>query len=166
MLMTVSWAKKETITPESAEKDIQKIADYEDSILGTSIHVSAADVTKVLGGYFSFRQFQFFENAGKADIIREIEKGNIVIVPASGAGLLNPHFSDPLPLNHMLVIIGYDPATREFVTNDPGTKYGKNYRYDEDVLYRAMWDYPTGPADDPAAIRKDRKPMISVGRLP
>jgi hypothetical protein len=44
----------------------------------------------------------------------------------------------------MLLLIGYDPRTREFITNDPGTRRGKGYRYQEDLLFRAIRDYRTG----------------------
>jgi len=37
----------------------------------------------------------------------------------------------------MIVIRGFDPATKEFITNDPGTKRGEFYRYDIDLLEKA-----------------------------
>ena len=44
----------------------------------------------------------------------------------------------------MIIIRGYDPLTKEFITNDPGTRKGELYRYDATVLYEAIRDYPTG----------------------
>ena len=42
------------------------------------------------------------------------------------------------------MIRGYDSDKGEFITNDPGTKRGELYRYDQDVLYNAIRDYPSG----------------------
>ena len=44
----------------------------------------------------------------------------------------------------MIVVRGYDPVTKEFITNDPETRNGKLYKYKSDVLYEAIRDYPTG----------------------
>jgi hypothetical protein len=44
----------------------------------------------------------------------------------------------------MVVIRGYDVDTKEFITNDVGTRQGENYRYPESVLFNAIRDYPTG----------------------
>lgn len=44
----------------------------------------------------------------------------------------------------MVLIKGYDPATKQFITNDAGTQNGENYRYNETVFFNAIRDYPTG----------------------
>lgn len=75
--------------------------------------------------YFSFDRYEVMEDIGKNDIIESLRNGNIVLVPAYGRDLHNKNYTPPGPIPHMLVIIGYDPAKKEFVTNDPGTKDGK-----------------------------------------
>ena len=87
--------------------------------------------------------------------------GNIVIVPANGRVIGNPYFNPPGPARHMVVIRGYDPVTKEFITNDPGTERGENYRYPEAVLYNGIRDYPTGYHKP---IVEDKKVMIVVGK--
>ncbi len=72
------------------------------------------------------------------DIKAVIASGKPVIVPAAGRDLGNEHFHEPGPLYHMLVIIGYD--SDEFIVNDPGTRFGKGYRYDQHVLFNAVHD--------------------------
>ena len=39
----------------------------------------------------------------------------------------------------MLVIIGYDH--NDFITNDPGTRRGQEYRYNQDVLLNAIHNW-------------------------
>jgi hypothetical protein len=64
----------------------------------------------------------------------------------------------------MLLIIGYDPETQEFITNDPGTHRGAGYRYAEDTLFDAIWEYPSGKNHPPLPTGKIPKAMISVGK--
>ena len=59
----------------------------------------------------------------------------------------------------MIVIRGYDAKTKEFITNDPGTRQGENYRYKSDVLINALRDYPTG---NHLPIEAERKAMIII----
>jgi hypothetical protein len=62
----------------------------------------------------------------------------------NGQILPNPYYAQPGPIYHMVVIIGYDPAKKVFITNDPGTGMGELYEYDINVLFGAIRDYPTG----------------------
>ena len=59
----------------------------------------------------------------------------LVVFPAQGQKLGNPNFTPPGPIYHMLVITGYDATN--FITNDPGTRRGLNYKYTYDTLYEA-----------------------------
>jgi hypothetical protein len=57
----------------------------------------------------------------------------------------------------MLVVTGFDWATAEFITNEPGTKRGKDYRYDYETIQTSLRDYPSGnyvpiPEDAPSAM--------------
>ena len=56
----------------------------------------------------------------------------------------NIYFTAPGPENHMLLIKGYNFNDKSFTTNDPGTRRGEGYTYDENVLFEAIRDYPTG----------------------
>ena len=79
----------------------------------------------------------------------------------NGQLLHNPNFKQPGPERHMLVIIGFDPRKKQFITNDPGTRNGANYRYNYTTLYNAIRDYPTG-YNKP--IKKVEKNIIIVGK--
>jgi hypothetical protein len=94
-------------------------------------------------------------------IVTELRAGNIVLVPANGQKLNNPHYKTPGPERHMLVVRGYNPATDEFITNDPGTKMGEGYRYPSEVLLDAAIDYPTGNHEP---IVEAKKAMIIVSK--
>lgn len=144
ILMAVRWARKVTLTPEEAHDEIVAISSFEKKEIGDFRDASIADTAKVMGDYFSFTNFLVKNNVSKLDIINELLRGNIVIAPMNGQKLGNPFYTPPGPINHMLTIIGYDAARKEFIVNDSGTKRGSKYRYAEDVLYNSLRDYPTG----------------------
>jgi hypothetical protein len=72
----------------------------------------------------------------------------------NGQIMHNPYYRAPGPPRHMIVIRGYDPATKQFITNDPGTRNGELYLYDAKVLFEAIRDYPTGYHETIYSIRK------------
>jgi hypothetical protein len=88
------------------------------------------------------------------DLKRRLAAGTPVILPAAGKLLFNPNFRNGGPVYHMLVAKGY--VDGRIVTNDPGTRLGADYVYDEDVLWNAVADW-TGDGVDPS-----RKVMIVV----
>ena len=94
--------------------------------------------------YFNFNDAHIVRDVSVDDIIAELEKGNIMIVPVNGQVLKNNHYTPPGPLRHMLVLIGYDYDTKEFITNDPGTRFGGSYRYSEENFFESIDDYQTG----------------------
>jgi hypothetical protein len=75
------------------------------------------------------------------DMQAELDAGRPIILPTYGKGLGNPHFRLGGPVYHTIVISGYDNTTREFITQEPGTMYGLDYRYSYDTLLTAMHDY-------------------------
>lgn len=88
-----------------------------------------------------------------SDIKQAVASGHPVIVGAAGKILQNPNFKGGGPNYHMLVIIGYTPT--EFITNDPGTRNGKGYRYSYGVLMDAIHDW------NPTLITDGTKGMLT-----
>ncbi len=88
----------------------------------------------------------------------ELAKDNIFIIPAAGQKLENPYFRGDGPLYHALVIIGYDDSTEEFITNDPGTRRGRKFRYSYEIIWNAIHDFPGKKTD----ILKGDKNVILV----
>lgn len=155
-LMAVSWARSEDFDLTEARDIIIAISDYEKEKYGTYKDTSAYDtLNRIIKGYFNYNNARLENNISLDDIRSEIFAGNLVIVPANGRVLGNPYFTQPGPPIHMLVIIGYDVETQEFITNEPGTRHGESYRYDEDILFDAVRDYPTGNHILPEGVEKN-----------
>ena len=58
----------------------------------------------------------------------------------------------------MVVVRGYDDVAKEFIVNDPGTRFGEGYRYPYATLWAASHDW-TG---SDATVTAGRKAMIVV----
>lgn len=165
MLMAMGWVRGTTYVSASQESDaIIKLAGFEVSRLGHHEDVSLSEIITVLRENLRYDQATRLDDATPRDIERELSDGNIVLAPTFGQALHNPNFTAPGPITHMLVLTGYDPSAHEFIVNDPGTKHGKNYRYDEKILFDAIWAYPAGKTHPPAPAPSERTKSVIVVR--
>jgi len=161
-LMAVYWAKNLPLNPTIAENEILSIANYERQQYNNYHDTSAPDTVKrIFNGYFNFNRVQVLNITSPDDIIAQLKNGKLVIVPTNGQLLGNPYYTQPGPLEHNLVIKGYDFSAGEFITNDAGTRRGDGYRYKKDTLWQAIRDYPTGDKEPIIEIIKD---MIVVSK--
>ncbi|MBI2674410.1 MAG: C39 family peptidase [Candidatus Yanofskybacteria bacterium] len=144
-LMAMSWVRGTTFTQEEARREIIAVSDYELANHGVYLDTSSQDTFDwIFKEYYGYNKVELFYDISVEDIKKELRGGNLVIVPVNGQELHNPYYTQPGPLRHKVVIIGYDPDNKEFITNDPGTRLGKQYRYPEQVLFNAIHDYLTG----------------------
>ena len=144
-LMAVYWARGETLSKQEALDGILGISDYILDKYGEYRDISSLDaVAWIYNDYFKFDYVESIKGVSKEDIISELAQGNLVVAPMNGQILGNPNFTPPGPSRHMLVIRGYNIDKDVFITNDPGTRMGENYKYDSSVFFNAIRDYPTG----------------------
>jgi hypothetical protein len=163
-IMAVAWARGETLpTGKTAEKYILDMADWETKRYKVSNDTSAADTAeRLLKTYQGFTNYRVLNKISLADLKKNIQAGRAVILPANGKKLKNPNFSAGGPDLHMLLVIGYDAKTKEFITNDPGTRRGQNYRYPEQRLYDAIRDYPTS---EKKIVKDLGKNVIAISKV-
>ncbi len=155
-LMAVYWAQGKTLNSTIALEKILGASDYALKEHGEFRDISVDDTVQwIFKEYFKFNNVVAKKGVTINDIISELEKGNVVVIPANGQKLGNPYFSPPGPERHMLLIRGYDKAKKQFITNDPGTKRGQAYRYNENVLYNAILSYSTGSHEPVTTNSKD-----------
>src|SRR3990167_6055155 len=149
-------------TLEEQEKKILEIADWEEKEYGNYRDTSAEDtLERIYRQYFKYDKVKVVKDVTAEKIKQELSAGNLVQVPADGRVLGNPNYTAPGPERHNLVIIGYDDSTGEFITNDNGTRRGKNYRYKYEVMMSAIRDYPTGYHEP---ITGKHKAMIVISK--
>lgn len=165
-LMAVSWAKGITsIKQDQAKNDIIEASDFELQKYGNYRDTSVEDTAKrIIKGYFNYSNVTVKNNISADDIIKELAAGNLVIIPSNGRLLGNPYFTGAGPERHMLVITGYDYKKKQFITNDPGTRYGKDYRYGKDVLFNSIRDYPSDNGNTQEPITGNEKNIIIISK--
>ena len=144
LLMAWLWTKDQGITPADAEKVIIDMSNFETAHYGNYNDLDAQDTAKLMQDYYGYQKVSVKISPTLDDIKNELRHGHLVLVPANGQRLNNPHFKVPGPLTHMLVIKGFNDAKSQFITNDPGTQYGKSYIYSYQVLFNAIVNYPSG----------------------
>jgi len=162
MIMALSWVRGEKIIHLTDARDrIVQLSHFEKEQYGFYLDVSTEDVARAIREYYRHEEIEVVYDFTKEELIESIysDSPSVIIAPMNGQKLGNPHFTQPGPERHMLVIIGYDPETKEFITNDPGTRQGKGYRYNEDILYAAIRDYSSGYHEP---IEKEQKAMIII----
>lgn len=157
LIMAHYFLEGKELTPEIADKEIIDLVAWEKE------HGYPEDVTltelSLIGCEYYGDCANFVINKVTVESIKEqLAKGHPIIVPAAGRTLLNPYFSGEGPWYHMLMITGYDQ--NEFITNDPGTKRGKGYKYTYEILLNAVHDW-TGAKED---IFRGEKRMMVIQR--
>lgn len=155
-LMAMRWVTGKRLSRKEALQEILAMSAFQQENYGHNHDTSAKDtVERIFKVYFKYNKVELRENIHVADIKEALVKGQLVLLPMNGQKLGNPYFHQPGPLKHMLVVIGYDPKTDEFITNDPGTKRGAGYRYAASIIEGAFRDYPSssrGPLTTPANV--------------
>ena len=144
--MVMKWINDENIVSKiQSEADIRALADYAEDNYGHHLDLSVYDVVKILLlDYYNYSNVQLVEQFDTDDMITALAEGNVILIPVYGRNLGNPYFTLPGPEQHMIVVSGYNPETEEFITQDPGTSRGQDWRYKADVLYNAIDVYTTG----------------------
>lgn len=159
LIIANAWLREKALTKESAKKEIEALALYQKKLRGHSIDTSIEDTRDLLKNFFEIETGVVQRDVTIDDIKEALRSDSLVIVPTDGRKLRNPNFTAPGPPRHMLVIVGYDDVTDEFIVNDPGTRKGEGYRYEQSVLYDAILDYPTG---DHVVVTSTDKVMLTV----
>lgn len=130
--------EKKSISKEQGEKEIQEMVKYETKN-DYGISITLSELNEIAKKYYNLKNGRVEKNITVEDIKKELAKGKPVIIGAAGKVLPNPNFKNGGPNYHMLVVIGYDE--KGFITNDPGTRLGENFRYTFNDLYKSIHDW-------------------------
>lgn len=139
LLMVKHYIKGTTFgSTNQADSELLDLVAWEEAN-GYKIDVTTTELSQIAKSKYGLSTGRVKKNATIDDIKREIANGHPVIVGAAGKVLPNPNFRNGGPNYHMLVVKGYDKDG--FITNDPGTRLGNNFRYTFDAFYNAIHDW-------------------------
>ncbi len=141
ILMLDAYRKGYEVSPLFAEDEIKKMVAWEKKQgWGTSISINK--ISQLAKHYMGNISTEIITNPTVKQIKKEVASGNPVLVVAYGKDIPNPNYSGDGPLYHILIITGY--TENEFITNDPGTKRGENFKYKYEDILSVMHDWNGG----------------------
>ncbi len=126
-------------TKAEARTRIRAIFSIKNTFIGESFDEPADIMAELINDFLPWEAV-VLDNPTLEDLKSEIDANQPVILPLSAPLLQNPHFQGTFPY-HVVVLSGYDDKTSEFVVQEPGTRFGKNYRYSYDTIERAIRDF-------------------------
>ena len=154
------------LTVDEMDKSIKDLVEWERKRFGYYEDTTVAEVVSIAQEYFNLNASLDYDVSAE-NIKKHISQNKLVLVPAAGKILPNPYFKNGGPLYHMLVIRGY--IQDKFITNDPGTKRGKEFVYKYNDLLNAVhaWPRETGGSKrdvSEAEMLQGEKVMIVVDK--
>lgn len=141
ILMIDYFLGKTKFSPEEFDKKLIALILKNDLELKQHEDISVAEIVKLANYFNKNLKAESKKISSLADIKKEIDKGLPVIVPVDAKRLANPHYGPAIDY-HTVLVVGYSDS--EIITNDSGTKFGKNYRYPNDKFWEAISDLHTG----------------------
>lgn len=144
VLMVARAGETTPLSEKETEQKIRELSKLSEKLFGTAVDTSAEDTLTLYRAYTGREDGMLLESVTNESLQAALSLGKILIVPMNGQVLRNPYFTGPGPATHMVVVTGYDAATEEYVTLDPGTRRGAGYRYKQERFLEAIRDYPTG----------------------
>ncbi len=147
ILMVQAFLKNQNISIDSALKDIGAMIDWQMKNYEGHFDLPVSMTVQMAKEFLNLKA-EIINLESVEDIKEIIKTGYPLILPTAGRELKNPNFKQPGPLYHMLVVKGF-LTDGSIITNDPGTRKGKDYIYDANILWNAIanWDEETKNPD-------------------
>lgn len=158
IVMAMAYVKNQTLDRESGNREILALVDFQKKKYEGHFDLNAEKIVQLIKDYYHYQKVKAIYDPKVEEIKEELAKGHVVIAPMAGCLLGNPYYTPPGPVYHNLLFKGYDDQTGTFITNDAGTKRGRNYRYPYQVAFKAIHDW-TGSK---ATMLEGRKVMVVI----
>jgi len=138
LLQAYLYETDQTMTKEEANEEILEMLEWQKTNWNGHYDIYAKDIKRLAQGFYGIPEskIEIIYDANIEDVKNQIASGYPVIVPVTADYLENPYYL--YPGYHMLIAIGY--TEDKIITNDNGTKRGKDFSYDYDKFEKAMND--------------------------
>ncbi len=143
ILIVDAFYNNQELNLNSAEQGIANINQIKETYFGKSKDEEAGKIAQLINNFFNW-EADVVASPTVEQMKEQIQKKHPIILPAYGKYLKNPYFLNGGPDYHVLVISGYDDINQEFITQEPGTQYGRNLRYSYETIIDAMHDFVAG----------------------
>jgi len=160
MIVHAFWTGA-SLPVEEAEAQILALVKWQQETFGYYKHTTAAQTARMIKEVYGYARVDVLYDVTRTELEKHIRAGRPVIVPLAGRRIGNPYYTQPGPVYHMLVVKGI-ADNGDIITNDVGTRHGRNLTYNPDVFMAAIHDVPAGGDDWPAGV--DPVPYVESGR--
>lgn len=126
-----------------ATEKINRILRIKNNTYGWSLDENAEKMKKIIDNFLPW-EARIVKNPSIEQIKTEIDNNRPVIALTHGKYLYNPNFRHGGPDYHTVVISGYDDEAKEFITQEPGTHKGQDYKYSYETMMNAIHDFLPG----------------------
>ena len=157
-----------TMTKVEAKAFMQMLFDKQNKVYGSNADSDSVRTAYLINNFSSYGAV-IKNNPTVEEIKKEINQRRPVITLHHGFDLKNKNipFLATGSSYHMMAIVGYDDAKKEFITNDPGDrKEGKNHRYSYDLFMNTLhdFDFKTKKANGPARVIFTYPKLVKTAR--
>jgi hypothetical protein len=139
LLQAVYYDKNITeVDLNKVDQTLRDMVAWQEKHFGVHKDIHADSVKMLMMNYFGYSsdEIVIIRKAGLYEIKEQVAAGFPVIAPTYGRLLKNPFYKQPGPEYHMVTVIGY--TEDRIITNDVGTKRGKDYSYTFDIFKTSM----------------------------
>lgn len=143
LMVDYYYNNRSFLEPEDTETILEEMISWQEENWGEHSNLTIAKLAEYTITTFGYK-VEVIADLTVDKIKEQLNQGRPVIVPADGKKLDNPFFTGDGPPYHMLVIKGY--VDDKFITNDPGTKRGRNFIYTMANLMASIADWDTEKA--------------------
>lgn len=139
LLQAVYYDKNITeVDLNKVDQTLRDMVAWQENHFGVHKDIHADSVKILMMNYFGYTsdEIVIIRKASLYEIKEQVAAGFPVIAPTYGRLLKNPFYKQPGPEYHMVTIIGY--TEDRIITNDVGTKRGKDYSYKFGIFKTSM----------------------------
>ncbi len=139
MIMVEYFLRGDSLSSQNADNEIVALTSWV-STKGYGVDIGAQQTADIMLNYFGRKGKVYYDgDVTIENMKRLLSAGYTLIVPAAGHVLNNPNYVGAGPPYHMVIVKGYD--NKNFITHDPGTRNGADFKYDQNIFYDAIHDW-------------------------
>lgn len=142
LMVHAFYQKRVAYTPDEGDQALLDLIAFEES-KGKTPDLTSKEVAEIIKQKFGYKNVLVRPLTEVAQMKAALAHGYPVMIPADGKAIGNPNFRNGGPPYHMLVVKGY-VGDDYWITNDPGTRKGKDFTYDMQHLVNVVHDWNGG----------------------
>lgn len=139
ILLVLNYFDNVSMTNQEFDDALQKMKEEEERNIGVWESTTVSQMKRFIETAYPSYRVEIIDNITQEQIEQYLASNIPVLLPMSGRTIGNPFYKPPGPIYHVLVIKGYTKT--HFITNDVGTKRGKDFFYTKEIIMNNIHDW-------------------------